>query len=173
MSIRLVVPAKELEEKALEFKKEFFDNGETVINGSEMLDKVSDYDAWLLSVKNNAKEETVSPAWVLTDTFFAIDNNDRIVGIIDLRRELNDFLKDFGNSGYSVRPSERKKGYATKMLELLIEHAKNCGMTSLQLSVERTNTPSVKTIVKNGGVYERSFEFEGEIADIYRIDLMA
>ena len=30
----------------------------------------------------NTKEETVSPDWVVTDTFFAVDDNERIVGII-------------------------------------------------------------------------------------------
>ena len=44
-------------------------------------------------------------------------------------------------------------------------------MKHLQLSVERTNEPSVKTITKNGGKYERSFTFEGEEADIYIIDI--
>ena len=83
--------------------------------------------------------------------------------------ELNGFLKDFGNSGFSVRPTERRKGYATRMLGMIRDMAKDAGLTSLQLSVERTNEPSVRTIVKNGGVYERSFEFEGEAADVYRI----
>ena len=46
--------------------------------------------------------------------FFAVDN-DRIVGIIDFRHTLNDFLKDLGHCGYSVRPSERRKGFATEM----------------------------------------------------------
>ena len=75
-----------------------------------------------------------------------MDDNDEIVGIIDLRHELNEFLQDFGNSGYSVRPSERRKGYATEMLRLIKEVAKRVGLTSLQLSVERSNEPSVKTI---------------------------
>lgn len=57
------------------------------------------------------------------------------------------------------------------MLALIIQVAKDSGFSSLQLSVERTNTPSVKTILKNGGKLERSFEFEGEIADVYRIEL--
>lgn len=44
-------------------------------------------------------------------------------------------------------------------------------MQEVQLSVERDNEPSVKTIVKNGGKYVRSFEFQGEEADIYKIVL--
>ena len=84
---------------------------------------------------------------------------------------LNDFLKDFGNCGYSVRPSERRKGYATEMLRQVLEVAKGSGMDELHLSVERDNEPSIKTIKSNGGIYERSFEFENELADIYRIVL--
>lgn len=107
----------------------------------------------------------------MTDTFFAMDDEDVIVGIIALRHTLNDFLKDFGNSGYSVRPLQRQRGYAAKMLQLLLDVARQAGLTEIHLSVEKDNIASVKTIVKNGGVYERSFEFAGELADIYRIEL--
>lgn len=89
-----------------------------------------------------------------------------------MRHELNDFLKNFGNSGYSVRPTERKKGYATEMLSQVCEIAKAAGLKKLQLSVEKDNIASIKTIKKNGGVYERSFVFENEKADIYQIQLL-
>lgn len=169
--ITLKKPGKEHESEAKAFKQEFFDHGETTINGSELWDQTDSYDAWLQSVTDNASSETVNPSWVVTDTYFAFDENDRIVGIIDLRHELNDFLKDFGNSGYSVRPSERRKGYATQMLHLIILRSGEIGIQDLQLSVERSNEPSVKTITKNGGRYERSFTFEGEEADVYMIDV--
>ena len=169
--IRLVRPTLELKSKALEYRQEHFDNGENIINGSELLDKTESYEEWLKSVKNNEKQETVNPSWVVTDTFFAMNEEDEIVGIIDLRHTLNDFLKDFGNSGYSVRPSQRQKGYATEMLRQVLDVARGAGLKELHLSVEKENLPSVKTIVKNGGVYERSFEFEGELADIYKIEL--
>ncbi len=168
--IKLVRPTKELKDKAIEFKQEFFSHDEKTINGSELLDQMDDYDEWLRTVTANTSPETVDPNWVITDTFFALDENDRIVGVIDLRHTLNDFLKDFGNSGYSVRPSERRKGYATEMLHRVLIVAKENGLNELHLSVERTNEPSIKTIKKNGGVYERSFEFENELADVYYFD---
>ena len=169
--IKLIRPSKELKEKALAFKKEFFDNNESVINGSELLDNTDDYDQWLAAVTANTNPATVNPVWVLTDTFFAVDDNEKIVGIIDLRHELNDFLKDCGHCGYSVRPSERRKGYATEMLRQLKIIAKDSGMKDLQLAVERSNESSVKTILKNDGVYERTFEFENQPADVYNIKL--
>lgn len=172
MNIKLVRPTIELKVKALDYRQEHFNNNELIINGSELFDKINSYEEWLEKVNNNSKLETVDPNWVLTDTFFAIREEDnKIIGIIDLRHTLNEFLKDFGNSGYSVRPSERKKGYATEMLRLLLKYAKEIGLKDLHLSVERDNIPSIKTIVKNGGKIERSFEFEGELADIYLIEL--
>lgn len=143
-----------------------------MIYGSELFDKTESYEEWLSSVTLNTDPKTVNENWVVTDTFFAIRESDRrIIGIIDLRHTLNEFLKDLGNCGYSVRPSERQKGYAIEMLYQLLHAAKEADMKELHISVERKNTPSIKVIQKNGGVYERSFIFENETADIYRITL--
>ncbi|MBP0967614.1 MAG: GNAT family N-acetyltransferase [Oscillospiraceae bacterium] len=171
MQIRLVRPESAHKKQALTFRQAFFDAGETVIHGSELLDRTENYESWLLNVTANTAPETVSPDWVVTDTFFAFDSSDTLVGIIDLRHTLNRFLKDFGHCGYSVRPDARRRGYASEMLRQICAYAKKAGMTSLQLSVMRDNVPSVRTIRSNGGEYLRSFTFSGEPADIYGITL--
>lgn len=83
MKIRLVRPAKELEEQVIDFRQEFFDHNERIINGSELLDKTENYDEWLKSVTDNTRKEIVNPEWVVTDTFFALDETGGIIGIID------------------------------------------------------------------------------------------
>ena len=170
--IVLVRPTLEWKEKALAYRREHFGHGEKIIYGSELFDQTESYEEWLSSVTLNASPKTVNENWVVTDTFFAVRKRDgRIIGIIDLRHTLNAFLKDLGNCGYSVRPSERKKGYATKMLRQLLKAAKVAEMKTLHISVETENTASIKVIQKNGGVYERSFLFENKTADIYKIVL--
>lgn len=170
--IRLVKPTLELKDKALEYRQEHFDFGEQVINGSELFDKIPSYEEWLEKVIANANIMTVDSEWVLTDTFFAVKTSDhKIVGIADLRYQLNDFLKDLGNCGYSVRPSERKKGYATEILRQICFIGAKHGLEQLQLSVEKNNAASIKTIEKNGGKYCRSFSFDNEEAYVYIINL--
>jgi len=170
--IHLVKPRTDMKHQAIDFKNEFFTYGERAINGSSLWDKTDDYDEWLENVTKNADKETVSPGWVVTDVFFAVRESDgKIIGMIDLRHELNEFLQDFGHSGYSVRPLERKKGYATEMLRQVLGVAKQIGLSKVQLSCEKDNIPSVKTIENNGGVYERSFQFEGRPADVFIVTL--
>ena len=171
MRIRLVRPTSDRKETVLDYKKEHFDYGEKEISGSERLDQIDFYEEWLQFVEKNTSLETVDSDWVVADVFLALDENDRMVGIIDLRHYLNDYLEYYGNSEYSVRPSERGKGYAVEMLRQIKKIARDAGMEVLHMAVFRDNLASVKTIVRNGGAWERSFVAEGKMADMYRIRL--
>ena len=173
-AIELNLPTLQYESRAEEFKKEFFANQETIINGSALYDKM-DYKEWLTSTKNNRSAETASKDWVVATTFFAVrKSDDRIVGIIDIRHNLNnDFLTQFGGHiGYAVRPTERQKGYATQMLKLALQYAKSIDLKKVMLGCYSDNTASVKTIEMCGGILTQTKPYiDGTPVNIYWIDL--
>lgn len=165
----LIKPSKIYRKKILDFKEEFSNYGENTIYGGELLDKM-DFDEWITYVQNNSNPETVSHDWVLTDVFFALED-DTIVGVISFRHKLNDFLKNWGHIGYSVRPSRRRRGIATQMLEEVLAYARNIGLRQIQLSSYSSNIASVKTILNNNGTYVRSFVYLEKEVNIYIIRL--
>ncbi len=172
--IELKLPALEYESRAEKFKKEFFDRGETVINGSALYDRM-DFKEWLISTKNNANAQTVSQNWVVATTFFAIRKSDeRIIGMIDIRHNLSkDFLAQYGGHiGYAVRPSERRKGYATQMLQLALNYVQSIGLQKVMLGCYSDNAASVKTIVKCSGILTETKPYaDGKPMNIYWIVL--
>ena len=107
--VTLVKVNEEYKEEALEFKKEFFDCNETVINGSALFDQLS-FDDWMDLVKKNENIETVSKDWVVSSVFFLMLES-KIIGITEIRHSLTTpFLQEYaGHIGYSIRHSFRKK----------------------------------------------------------------
>jgi predicted acetyltransferase len=59
---------------------------------------------------------------------FAVNDEGGIIGIVNFRHSLTDFYKDSGHIGCSVRPSQRKKGYATEILRQTLQIAKEQGL---------------------------------------------
>lgn len=174
--MKLVKPTWELQAAAEAFKQEFFDCGETIINGSALLDQM-DYGQWLENTARNSSPNTVRPDWVVSDTFFAVREPDgKILGIIDIRHSLdNDFLSQYGGHiGYAIRPHERRKGYAAEMLRLALAYAKNIGLESVMLGCYCDNTASKKTIEKCGGILTETKPYmDGTMMDVYWIELSA
>lgn len=96
-----------------------------------------------------------------------------MVGIIDLRHNLNNPVLSLwgGHIGYSVRPSERRKGYAKEMLGLMLEEARKRGLEKVMISCSTENEASERTILANGGVYEKTVSVENEQVKRYWITL--
>lgn len=168
--MKLIRPTLEYEGDIKDFRDEFLSYGESVINGGELLDKMSSVSQWIEYVSNNTSIDSLSHDWVLTDTYLALVD-ERIVGVICLRHSLNDFLYDFGHIAFSVRPTERKRGYATTMLSLILMKARLIGMNSVKLSALKDNVESIKAIVNNGGIYSYTFNLDGHEAFSYLIKL--
>lgn len=174
--IILVKPTKEYEGQAIEYKKEHFENGEKVISACSRWDRIEKYDDWLEKLKEYSSYETIKDDWAVHTNFFGIREEDnKLVGMIDIRHDLvNDLLKNYvGHIGYSVRPSERRKGYATQMLSQALEFCKNeLKLERVMISCNKENEGSKRTIINAGGKLERIYiTKKGETAEVYWIEI--
>ncbi len=88
--------------------------------------------------------------------FFLVDDAEtKILGGIDIRHRLNDYLMEFGGHiGYGIVPDERGKGYAKAQLRLALPAAKSLGVSRALITCDDGNTASARTIEALGGVLE-------------------
>lgn len=164
--IKLVMPQIEHEIAVMDFREEFLKKKEKVSGGAG-LEQAEDYGQWL--------EHKCVPHYGLVDeaVFLAFDDADNLVGISDIRLGTNDFIQTFaGQIGYSVRPSQRRKGYASEILRLTLEEAAQYGFQKILITCNEPNVASAKIIEKNGGLLERIIPHPG-FPDVkrYYIDL--
>ena len=127
-----------------------------------------------LNIINNldTKEETEN-GWVPDTTLFCLDKDRNIfVGAVNIRHYLNDaLLKTGGHIGDGIRPSERRKGYATAMIALALDECKKLGIDKVLICCNKENIGSAKSIINNGGILENEIEVDGHIEQCYWIKL--
>lgn len=120
-------------------------------------------------------EETAAvyeKGFVPATLYFLSDEAMRIYGAIQIRHELNEYLRNYGGHiGYGIKPSERRKGYASKMLALALPIAKGFGIDRALVTCDKNNIASAKTIINNGGVLENEVQDGEEITQRYWIRL--
>ena len=99
--------------------------------------------------------ETISPPGFVCSTVYWAEYQGQVVGRISIRHELNDFLrKAGGHIGYIVRPSFKRRGFATEMLRQVLSTERASSIGKVLVTCDEHNTASEKTILKNGGVFE-------------------
>lgn len=158
--LTLVKPSMEYEEQAINFVEEVekVDLDENIrFSGMSSLEEYkNNYNEWLDKLERYSKKETIPEGKVVDNTFFTVRKNDnKIVGIISIRHELNEYLFNFGGHiGYSILPSERRKGYAYKQLLLGLEFCKKINLKRVLISCVDYNIGSSRTIEKAGGELE-------------------
>ena len=120
------------------------------------------------------KQEEINPqpGFVPATTYFALDKERNvIVGAIQIRHFLNEHLRySGGHIGDGVRPSERRKGYATEMIHHALKICKEMGIDRVMISCNENNIGSKKSILNNGGIFERTVIEDDEKLEIYWID---
>lgn len=160
-SLVLVEPVKEYGSQVMEYRKAFLACGDS-LDGCGGLENTATYDEWL-DFENRLRKQ-YGEGYVPSTVYLAVRKDDnKVVGIIDLRHWLSEFLLNYGGHiGYSVHPEERRKGYASEMLALMIENCRERGLDRVLLTCNKENIASARTIIKNGGMLENELEKKQE-----------
>jgi predicted acetyltransferase len=152
MAITLIQPNEEHRDEVEAYKAAFVVSGDTMA-GCGALEKLT-FDGWL----ERARDGMANPSWgkVPATQFMAVDQTDgNVIGMMQLRHTLNDaLLESGGHIGYSVHPAHRGKGYATEMVRLCLDQAREMGIDKVLIVCDEDNAASARVIEKSGGVYE-------------------
>ncbi len=174
MKFRHVWPNLSYKEKAIDFVEEFKKNNSRIHGGGRIARYLenSTYEEWLKYIEQQ-KTIPVDESHVPEETYFLVDDVDNIIGIINIRLCLNDMLRDLGGHiGFSIRPSERGKGYNKINLYLGLKRLNEVGEKEALLDCEIGNKASSRTMMALGGklVNTKNTEEFGVVED-YIIDI--
>lgn len=139
---------KEIEKLALEFQEA---NDEYPFEGVSDLKKVIDksFEEYFNGLEINKHIDEIYPTYANQTTYVLADDSNHIYGLINLRHELKGKLMEVGGHiGYGIRPSERKKGYATLQLKLILDKLKELNINQALITCRENNIASKKTMEK-------------------------
>ena len=172
--MKFTEPTAEYEQQISAYRKEFLERGDSM-DGTGALRRMDDPKQWLEYCRLCKNPDTVPEGLVPATQYIYVRESDyKIVGMLHIRHYFNAFLEQYGGHiGYSVAPSERRKGYASQMLQLSLPKCKELGIQRVLVTCLDDNEASRRTILKNGGKYESTvFEpNEGIHLQRYWIDL--
>ncbi len=156
--IKLIKPTKAYEEEIFAFKREMFASGDTYLNGSGSLERYETFEAWMAHIDSYKDRRLIEPGsgyvegsqWILVD-----EDKHRVLGTANLRHYLNErLLRQSGHIGYSIRPSERGKGYGHLQLVLALDVLRGLGLDRALVTCDDDNAASYRTIESCGGILE-------------------
>ncbi|TFD99982.1 GNAT family N-acetyltransferase [Jeotgalibacillus sp. R-1-5s-1] len=168
--VTLVKPSAALADAYQQYQEEWVQAGEKMIPTATQPAPVP-FAERLISWHNEEEGINIPAGWVKASLFFLVDENNRILGASHIRHDLTeDLFKIGGHVGYGVRPSERKKGYATEILKQSLVEVRKLGIKEVLVTCNDDNTGSAKAIEANGGVRDQDeIEEDGTVIRRYWI----
>lgn len=114
-----------------------------------------EFAAMIAAVIAEADEETELPPDLVHQTMLWFVEGDEWLGRLSIRHRLTPPLLELGGHiGYVVRPSARRKGYATQMLVQSLPCAAELGIDPALVTCDNDNHASRKVIQAAGGELE-------------------
>lgn len=166
----LVEPSREYQTEYLEMIEEWKATGERMVPFTLRYD-CSDFDTFLGEIQHQ-KEGHLNETFANNTTFWLINKDRKVLGAVNIRHYLTPSLLEIGGHiGYGIRPSERRKGYATKILSLALIKAKEMGIDRALLTCDKDNIGSAKTMINNGGILDSEAIVNGMEIQRYWIDI--
>lgn len=167
MNIKLVKLSQEYKEQLTDMMEEWLsveqDFSPYVIRRNDY----HDFDYYIENLEFDREAEGRVP----DSTFFCLDMDRNIfVGAINIRHYLTEkLLYSGGHIADGIRPSERRKGYATAMIKLGLEECRKLGITKALMVCDKDNIGSAKSIRNCGGVLENEVVEDGVVEQRYWI----
>ncbi len=161
MALILITPSIEYARAFQEMAEEFQAMGE--LRYDRDFEQIrQNFSAYLLRLERNAIGEDLPAGYVPQEEFWLVDTDlEKVIGVIRLRRLLTPRLKsEWGQVGYSIRPSARRKGYGTRMLAMLLERLRAEGRQRVLITCDADNVGSRRIIEANGGLLENQVRSE-------------
>ena len=168
MNIRLVTLTEEYKEQLIEMMDEWCATGEKIVPYAIRKNDYHDFQYYLDNLQITEEVDGKVP----DTTLFCLDVDRNIfVGAVNIRHYLTEeMLVNAGHIGDGIRPSERRKGYATAMIGLALKEAKELGIHRVLMCCDKDNIASAKSITNNGGILENEVVVNGVTEQRYWIE---
>lgn len=157
--VAVIAPTAGLHSSWLAAQREF---GEVTMPGSGTWERdgvdltdPAPFAEWVEHLRRQEDPRTPLPDGRVHATYRWLVEDGEYAGCYSLRHGLNDYLlNEGGNLGYSVRPSARRRGHASRMTQDALVLAARLGLERILVTTDEDNAGSQAVILRAGGRHE-------------------